>query len=155
MRLELVRDWMSRDILTVGPDTPAVEAGHILVANRIRRLPVVENDRLVGIVTYDDIRAARPITAARTVDELELAYLLARLPISEVMTRDPLTVKADETIGRAAEIMLTNKVGGVPVVDVDGRLVGLITESDIFRLVAHKWRREAGDESEPYARYGG
>lgn len=154
MRLELVRDWMSRDVLTVSPDTPAVEAGHILVEHSIRRLPVVEDGRLVGIVTYDDIRGARPSAAARTVDELELAYLLANLPISEVMTRDPVTVSADETIGRAADAMLANEVGGVPVVDRDGRLVGLITESDIFRLVAHAWRRDAADESEPYARYG-
>lgn len=155
MRLELVRDWMSRDVLTVSPDTPVVEAGHILVEHKIRRLPVVADDRLVGIVTYDDIRGARPSAAARTMDELELAYLLASLTIREVMTSDPLTVHADDTIGRAAEVMLANEVGGVPVVDRDGRLVGLITESDIFRLVAHNWRRDAENESEPYARYGG
>jgi acetoin utilization protein AcuB len=153
MRLELVRDWMSRDVLSCTPETPAVEAGHMLVEHQIRRLPVLQDGRLVGIVTYGDLRAARP-TIDGALDDLERAYRQSKLAVADVMTPDPFTVGADETIGRAAELMLEHKIGGVPVLDRDGGLMGIITESDIFRLVVHSWQRDAGDESAPYAHYG-
>lgn len=153
MRLELVRDWMSREVATVDPETPVTEAGHILVEKTIRRLPVVADGKLVGIVTYGDLRSARPAAPA-DADVLELNYLLSQLSVADVMTDNPITVGEDETIGRAAQLMLNNMIGGLPVVNSAGDLVGIITESDIFRLVVRDWMHSADDESEPYAYYG-
>jgi CBS domain-containing protein len=99
----------------------------------IRRLPVVENGRLVGIVTLGDIREASP-SAATSLSIYELNYLLSRLTIGQIMTRDPITITPDTSIEAAARLMLEHKIGGLPVVD-GTRVVGIITESDIFRLL--------------------
>lgn len=152
MRLELVRDWMSRDVITVTPDTTVLEAGQIMVENSIRRLPVVDNGKLVGIVTYGDVRGARAASATG-LDIWELSYLLSRLTIREIMTPNPVTLSPDDTIGRAAQLLLHYMIGGLPVLDHDGTLAGIITESDIFRLVVRDWMHSQDESSEPYTRY--
>lgn len=153
MRLELVRDWMSRDVLTVGPDTPLAEAGHLLVSHNIRRLPVVDAGQLVGILTYGDIRGARS-TVRQDIDDLELVYIQSRMSVRDLMSAPVITVGEDQTIGQAAQLMLENKIGGIPVLNSHGELVGILTESDVFRLVVHNWMRAGGNEAEPYAHYG-
>ncbi len=140
MRLELVRDWMSRDVATVAVDAPAQEAGALMTRLGVRRAPVVDGGRVVGIVSYSDLRAL-------SADDI------AGRSVGEIMTTDPLTVSPDDTIGRAAQIMLQHRIGGLPVVDHHGALVGIITESDIFKLVVRDWMHKAGEEPEPYARY--
>lgn len=152
MRLELVRDWMSRDVISVTPDTTVLQAGQIMVERSIRRLPVVENDELVGIVTYGDVRGARA-SSATGLDIWELSYLLSRLTIREIMTPNPVTVSPDDTIGQAAQHLLQYMIGGLPVLDNNGKLVGIITESDIFRLVVRDWMHSQDQSSEPYTRY--
>lgn len=152
MRLELVRDWMSREVISVSPDTTVLQAGQIMVERSIRRLPVVENDELVGIVTYGDVRGARA-SSATGLDIWELSYLLSRLTIREIMTPNPVTVSPDDTIGQAAQHLLQYMIGGLPVLDNNGKLVGIITESDIFRLVVRDWMHSQGESSEPYTRY--
>ena len=152
MRLELVKDWMSRQIVTVTPDTTVLEAGQIMVDRTIRRLPVVEDSQLVGIVTYGDVRGARAATAAG-LDIWELGNNLSRLMVREIMTPNPVTVTPDDTIGAAARLMLKYMIGGLPVLDHQGQLAGILTESDIFRVVVHDWIRAEDDPSEPYAHY--
>lgn len=152
MRLELVRDWMTREVLTVSPDTTVLEAGRLMVDRTIRRLPVVDADRLIGIVTHGDVRGARA-SAATGLDIWELSFMLSRLTVREIMTPNPVTISPDATIGEAAQSMLKYMIGGLPVVDHQGQLVGIITESDIFRLVARDWMRSAEEPSEPYAHY--
>lgn len=152
MRLELVRDWMTRDLVTVTPDTPAIEAGRLMSENGVRRLPVVADGALLGIVTLGDIRGARAATASG-LDLWELNYRLTQLPVSEIMSSDVLTARPDETVGEAAARMMDNKIGGLPVVDARGNLCGILTESDIFRLVVREWRQESGADAKPYARY--
>jgi CBS domain-containing protein len=149
--MELVRDWMSCKVITVTPETtlPAVE--QLMVSKTIRRVPVVDNGRLVGIVTYGDIRNARP-SAVSSLNIWELNYLITRIKMSEIMTRDPITVSPETTIGEAAQKMLANMISGLPVLDSQGHLVGIITESDIFRLVARTWQEL--EAAEPYAHYG-
>jgi len=151
MRMELVRDWMSCKVITVTPETtlPAVE--QLMVSKTIRRVPVVDNGRLVGIVTYGDIRNARP-SAVSSLNIWELNYLITRIKMSEIMTRDPITVSPETTIGEAAQKMLANMISGLPVLDSQGHLVGIITESDIFRLAARTWQEQ--EAVEPYAQYG-
>ncbi len=153
MKLELVRDWMSRDVVTVGPDTLLPDANRLMVEKRIRRLPVVENGRLQGILTYGDLRGARP-SSASDLDVAEVNYLMSQIRVDQVMTRKVLTIHQDATIGEAAERMLQHAIGSLPVLNEDGDLVGIITESDIFRLVVHDWRRSQDESSTPYTRYG-
>lgn len=152
MRLELVRDWMSREVITVTPETTVLEAGQLMIERSIRRTPVMEDGRLVGIVTHGDVRGARSASAA-SLDIWELSYQLSRLTVGDIMTPNPVTISPDATIGLAAKLMLNYMIGGLPVLDSAGQLVGIITESDIFRLVARQWMHDEEESAEPYARY--
>jgi acetoin utilization protein AcuB len=150
MKKELVRDWMTADPITVGADTSLPEAHQIMVSEEIRRLPVVdEQGHLVGIVTLGDVRGAQP-SPATSISIWEMNYLLSSLTVSRIMTPDPTTIHPDQTIGEAARVMLENRISGLPVTDLDGRLVGIITESDIFSMVVlHEWSEEyAGNRAE-------
>lgn len=152
MKLELVRDWMTPRVVTVNVDTPLTDAARLMETKMIRRLPVMENGRLVGIVTYGDIREARP-SAATSLSIWELNYLLAKLKIAEIMTPDVITISQEATIGEAAKLMLDHQISGLPVVDYQGDLVGIITESDIFRLVVKEWSAEELLPAAPYSHY--
>jgi CBS domain-containing protein len=124
---------MTPDPITVGPNTTLPEAARLMKECNIHRLPVVDNERLVGIVTLGDIREASP-SNAHSLSIYELNYLIARLTVGEIMTRDPITVTPDMSVEAAARLMLEHKIGGLPVMDGD-HLVGIITETDIFRLL--------------------
>lgn len=140
MKQEYVRDWMTKEVITIGLKTPLPEAHKLMTDNNIRRLPVVDQEeRLVGIITLGDVRGAEP-SQATSLSIWELNYLLATLEVKELMTRNPITIPPNSTIGEAARIMLENKVSGLPVVSDRGSVIGIITESDIFRmLVMHEW----------------
>ncbi len=143
MTKELVRDWMSTDVITITPDTTLPEAHQIMTNEEIRRLPVIDKDgRLVGIITIGDIRSAEP-SPATSLSIWEMNYLLSSLKIDKIMTPHPRTISADATLGEAARMMLEHRVSGLPVVDSDFRVVGIITESDIFSMVVlHEWGME-------------
>ncbi len=138
MHQELVRNWMTRSVITIDPETTLPEAHRLMTEHRVRRLPVVEQGRLVGIVTRGDIRGAEASDAS-SLNVWDLTYLLAKLRIREIMTRNPVTIADSATIGDAAKVMLDNRVSGLPVVDADGTLTGIITESDIFGLIVTAW----------------
>ena len=140
MKQELVKDWMSRDVVTVTPDSTLPEAHRLMANYQIRRLPVMENGGLVGIVTLGDIRGAQA-SGATTLSIWELHYLLAKLKIGEIMTPDPVTISQGASIGEAARVMLNYKISGLPMLDNDEKLVGIITESDIFRMVVQEWSK--------------
>ncbi len=140
MKQDLVKHWMTRDVITITPDTSLYEAHRLMTEKRIRRLPVIDHGKVVGIVTLGDVRGAEP-SAASTLSVWEMNNLLAKLKVSDIMTRDPETISQEATISTVAEIMLEKKFSGLPVVDEQGRLVGIITESDIFRLVVREWGR--------------
>lgn len=140
MKQDLVKNWMTRDVITIVPDTSLHEAHRLMTEKRIRRLPVVDRGKLVGLVTLGDVRSAEP-SAASTLSVWEMNNLLAKLKVSEIMTREPVTISQEATISTVAEIMLEKKFSGLPVVDDQGKLVGIITESDIFRLVVREWGR--------------
>lgn len=140
MKLDLVKNWMTQDVVTVTPETTLPEAHKLMTDHQIRRLPVMKDDRLVGIVTRGDIRGAEA-SEATSLSVWELNYLLGKLTIEKIMTRSPITISLEATIDEAAQVMLDNKISGLPVVDFHGKLVGIITESDIFRIVVKEWRR--------------
>lgn len=135
-----VKEWMSSPVFVIHADTPVADAYSMMMEKCIRRLPVVGADsrRLVGIVTLGDLREARP-SAATSLSIYELNYLLLKLTVGHVMTHNPYTVTPDTPIQDAARIMLSHKVGGLPVVDEHGKPVGIITESDIFRMLIDQW----------------
>jgi len=136
----LVRDWMSKDVLTVDPKTPIAEAYRLMKERKVRRLPVVKDGRLIGIVTLGDVREASP-SSATSLSIWELNYLWAQLTVDRVMKTHVITIAPDATIMDAASLMLEHKISGLPVVD-DGTLVGIITESDIFRMLVTTEQRQ-------------
>ncbi len=137
MRQELVTNWMTSEVVTVAPEMRLSEAHRLMMDNKIRRLPVVKNDRLVGIVTRGDVREAEP-SDATSLTIWEINYLFAKLRVKDVMARKPVAVTPDTTIVSVAQMMLERKISGLPVVEGE-KVVGIITESDIFRLVVQAW----------------
>lgn len=128
-----VKDRMSHPVITVTPDTPIMEAREIMRRERIRRLPVVDREgNLAGIITEKDILNASP-SAATTLSIWEVNYLLSKVKVEEVMTREVITATEDMPLEEAARLIADHKVGALPV--VRGRkVVGIITESDLFRV---------------------
>jgi len=133
MKKNMVSDWMSANPVTIGPKASLHDAHKLMRDRRVRRLVVVEDGKLLGIVTLGDVQTAEP-SSATSLSVFELNYLLAKLTIDEIMTRNVITVPSTATVRDAARLMLDNKIGGLPVMD-GARLVGIITESDIFRLL--------------------
>lgn len=128
----LVRDWMTRDPITVTPDTPVLDALKILGERGFRRLPVMENGKLIGITTRKNLKDAMP-SKATTLSVWELNYLLAKLTVAEMMSRPVITAAENEYMEDAALRMQEHKVGGLPVLSDSGKLVGIITVSDVLR----------------------
>jgi acetoin utilization protein AcuB len=132
----LIKDWMTKDPVTITEDTSMIKAIHIMKERRFRRLPVVTDATLVGMVTDRDLKEAAP-SKATTLDVHELYYLLAELQVKEIMSRNPVSVSANDTVEHAAQVMLEHTISGLPVVDQDGKVVGIITQSDVFRAFMH------------------
>lgn len=141
----LIRNWMTEDVITVGPDTSLLKLGKIMRDNDVRRLPVVNREgKVIGIVSDRDVRDASP-SKATTLDMYEMHYLLAEIKASDIMTANPITVKPTDTVEKAAMLMLDNKIGGLPVVDEHGDLQGIISDHDVFKaLVIITGVREGG-----------
>jgi acetoin utilization protein AcuB len=132
-----VRDWMTPNPVTVTADTPLLDAHQLMVERKIRRLPVMKDGRLVGIITLGDVRGAQP-SEATSLSVWEINYLISKLTVERVMSHPPITIEADRPVREAARVMLENKIAGLPVME-GGRLVGIITESDVFRMVVVDW----------------
>lgn len=128
-----VRDRMSSEPVTITPDTPFQDALKLMRDHRFRRLPVVDrNGQLVGIVSERDLLYASP-SPATSLSVWELNYLLSKLQVREIMTRDVVSTTPDTPIEEAARVIADERFGGMPVVDADNRVVGVITETDIFK----------------------
>lgn len=126
-----VKDWMNSHVITVSGSSTLPDAYWLMLENDVRRLPVVEDGVLVGIVTMEDLRRMDPIEAAG-YDIIRISNMLAKLPIRQLMTKNPKTIAPTESLVKAAQLMLRNKISTLPVLDGD-ELVGIITERDIFR----------------------
>ncbi len=128
-----VRDRMSVDPVTITADTPFQDALKLMREHQFRRLPVTdEGGRLVGIVSERDLLYASP-SPATSLSVWELNYLLSKLEIREIMADDVITTTPDTPIEDAARIIADDKIGGMPVVDEHNHVVGVITETDIFK----------------------
>ena len=126
----ILRNCMTPDPITVQEDTSISEAQQILKQKRIRKLPVMRGDTLVGIVTDRDLREVTP-SKATSLDVYELHYLLAKLTVKDAMTPNPITIGPDESCSKAALLMQEKRIESLPVVE-KGKLIGIVTESDIF-----------------------
>jgi CBS domain-containing protein len=144
----IVKEWMSSPVQVVEPDTSVADAYNLMMQRCIRRLPVVDCGRLVGIVTLGDLREARP-SPATSLSIYELNYLLTKLSVGQVMTHSPYTVTAATPIQHAARIMLDRKVSGLPVVDELDIPVGILTETDVFRMLVDQWAYFTGQRVDP------
>jgi len=131
----LVKGWMTSDVITVNEDTPMMKASIIMKEKNIRCLPIL-NDRgkLTGIVTDRDLKYASP-SKATSLDVYELNYLISTINVKNIMTERPVFVEPDETVEFAAILMLENKISSLPVINHNNSLIGIITQTDIFKVL--------------------
>lgn len=134
-----VQDFMTEMPVVITPSTSLVEAYNLMFDHEIRRLPVISDGELVGIVTLSDILQATP--GYFDDADMETRLEMAARTVRDIMTYDPVTVAPEDTIQEAAERLLEYQISGLPVVQ-DGHVVGIITESDIFRLLVDAWSAE-------------
>lgn len=133
-----VKGYMSSPVITIQTDTPLPDAVKILRDHKIRRLPVLNpHGDLAGIISERDLRHASP-SPATALNIWEINYLLAKLQVEELMAKEVITLKPDSSVADAAKLMLDKKIGGIPIVDGEGGMVGLITESDIFKAFINR-----------------
>lgn len=129
----IVKRRMTRNPVTIHQDVPVAEAQRLMRQEKVHRLPVLDKHKqLVGIVTEKDVLYASP-SPASTLDVYEMNYLLSKLTVKHVMSSPVISIDPDATIEEAARIMVDNDIGGLSVVE-DGKLVGIITESDLFKI---------------------
>jgi len=128
----LIKKRMSSPVVTVEPSLPIMQALDLMKKKRIRRLPVVKDGKMIGIVSEGDLLNASP-SDATSLSVWELNYLLGKITVDEIMSKNVITVGEDTPIEEAAYLMDENKIGGLPVMS-NGDLVGLITETDLFRI---------------------
>ena len=127
-----VANRMTKNPITVTPSTKVDEAESLMKKHKFRRLPVVENGKLVGFLSDKDLLQVMP-SAATTLAKYEITSLLSKIEVKEIMTKDVITVDEDATIEEAALIMCNKKISGLPVISSVGAVVGDITETDIFK----------------------
>lgn len=141
-----VADWMNKALVVVTPDVPVKEAMRLLQEKRIRHLPVVEKEELVGIITDRDLRSVTP-SPATSLSIYEINYLLDKLTVREVMTKKVFTVSPEAELEEAARLILERKIGALPVVK-DRTLVGIITETDLLRAFLEGRERRISEGAE-------
>ncbi|MBN1453964.1 MAG: CBS domain-containing protein [Anaerolineales bacterium] len=127
----LVRDWMTQKPITVSPSSPLRDAYWLMIDNKVHRLPVMEDERLVGIITLEDLRRAEPPTGIG-LDLVKITDMLSRMTVRQVMTKEPRTIVPDAPLIEAARMMLEHRISAMPVIE-GNQLIGIIAESDIFR----------------------
>ena len=127
----LVYERMTHDPITIGPNTPVADALQLIREKSIHRLPVLDKkERLIGIVTEKELLYASP-SPVTSLSIHEITYLLSKLTVDEVMTRNPITVTEDTPIEDAAALMMDHDIGALPVMRGQ-QLIGIVTETDLF-----------------------
>ena len=127
-----VANRMTKNPITVEPSTPVNDAAKLMKRRNIRRLPVVDNGQLVGIISDRDIMRVAP-SPATTLSRFEIASLLDKITVAEIMAKDVVSLPDTATIEDAALLMYNEKLSGLPVVSSVGAVVGIITETDVFK----------------------
>ncbi len=128
----LVGERMSKPVITISPEMPIPDVLSLMKKEHIRRAPVVKKGKLIGIVSDKDLLNASP-SPATTLSIWEINYLVSKITVEEVMTKNVMTVDESTPIEQAARIMADNKIGGLPVMR-NGKVIGIITETDLFKI---------------------
>jgi acetoin utilization protein AcuB len=130
----LVKNWMNEPAITIDKLSSMQDAMNLMKAHRITLLPVMDKNRLVGVLTDRDLKKASA-SDATTLEVHELLYLLSSIKVKDIMSPNPISVPPDFTIEETAELLLANKISGVPVVDNEGSVIGVITHTDLFKVI--------------------
>ena len=130
----MVKNWMSQPAITVDADDSAEDAIRIAKKHEIHMLPIVQNGQLVGIVTDRDIKRV-PASDVSSENKEEDGHLLSGIKVKKIMTPDPVTVSYDSTLEETVEKFLVNNISGLPVVNQQRKVIGVITKSDLFQLI--------------------
>ena len=130
----LVQNWMSKPAITIDSAGSMQEAINLMKTHRISMLPVMEKGSLVGVVTDRDLKRASA-SDATSLEIHELLYLLSTIKVKDIMTSDPICVPPDFTIEETAELLMQHHISGVPVVDRNKGIAGVITHTDLFKVI--------------------
>ena len=130
----LVKNWMSKNVVSIDVSDSMRDAMKRLKEHDIRMLPVMKKGKLVGIVTDRDLKKASA-SDATSLEGHELLYLLEKIKVKDIMTKDPITLPPDYTAEETAQVLLENRISGAPVVDDNRQVVGVITQTDLFRVL--------------------
>lgn len=130
----LVRNWMNPTVLSVDAQTSMAEALSLMKENQIKTLPVFDREALVGILTDRDLKRASA-SDATLLEIHELLQLLTRIKVRDIMSRNPITLPENYTVEEAAEVLRDHHISGAPVMDAKGRMVGMISQNDLFNAL--------------------
>lgn len=130
----LVKYWMKRAIISVNVNDSMQEAISRMREYFVSLLPVYKNGSLVGVITDRDLKRASA-SDATSLEVHELAYLISQIKVGQIMSKPAITIPGDFTLEEAADLLLKNKISGAPVTDSQGRVVGLISQREIFRAL--------------------
>lgn len=130
----LVKDWMSKKVVTIDLNSNMQKASELMVHHGISMLPVMEDGKLVGVVTDRDLKRAAP-SHVTVMEVKHILYNMMQVEMSSIMSKPVMTVPLDYTVEEAAELLMRHKISGCPVVDSQGALVGVITKNDLFRAM--------------------
>jgi acetoin utilization protein AcuB len=130
----LVKNWMTKDVITIEADQSMRDAIYVLEENRVNLLPVTLKGKVVGVLTDRDLKKASPSECS--VREMkEFMELISKISVRDIMTGDPVTISPDYTVEEAAAILMEKRISGLPVLDENRKLVGIITRSDVFKML--------------------
>lgn len=133
----LVGDWMTRNPITVQKTATVMEAIHLLKEKSIRRLPVMDGEQLVGVVTEKMLLGYAPPQRSTSMDQWEMHYVLSKTPVTEAMNPKPYMVRPSASLADVAQHLHDRKLNGVLIVDEKGRLEGLLTTTNALEALIH------------------
>jgi len=134
-----ITEIMTKDPLTMTPSETVAQADELMIANNIRQLPIVEKNELVGIITDRDIRS---FLGTSLLDSAETREKALNTQVKEIMTTEPITLSPDDDLEEAVELLIEEKMGGIPVVDEEEGLVGIVTYVDVLRCFLDRLQQD-------------
>ena len=130
----IIERRMTKNPVTINPEASVVEASELMKKEKVHRLPVLDRDKnLIGVISEKDILFATP-SPASSLSIHEMAYLLSKLTVRKLMTKNPVTINRTTTVEEAARLMVDQDLSCLPVVE-DGKLVGIVSKSDMFKIL--------------------
>jgi len=130
----LVKNWMNSDFVTVREDDSMQEAIRLLKEYPVELLPVMNKKKLVGVITDRDLKKASA-SDATSLDTHEVLYLISKIKIKDIMSKGPITVHYEFTIEETAQLLMNRSISGAPVVDDDDRVIGIISKTELFKVL--------------------